>query len=179
MNNKTVHFLLFLLFGVTFSSAQKATEKTVKPTLSSKSFENTIDALNKETIPYISVQELYENKDQYILFDAREINEYKVSHIEKAKYIGYDNWQEKALEGIDKSKAIVVYCSIGVRSEDIAEKLKSKGYTNVQNLYGSIFEWANQGYPLVDNAGYPTMKVHGYSWLWGKWMTNPDFEKVY
>ena len=29
----------------------------------------------------------------------------------------------------DKSTKIVVYCSLGIRSEDIAEKLKIEGYT--------------------------------------------------
>jgi len=33
-----------------------------------------------------------------------------------------------------------VYCSLGIRSEVIAKKLKKAGYTNVFNLYGGIFE---------------------------------------
>ena len=40
---------------------------------------------------------------------------------------------------------IIVYCSIGVRSEDIGEKLKELGYTKILNLYGGIFDWKNKG----------------------------------
>jgi hypothetical protein len=40
------------------------------------------------------------------------------------------------------------------------------GYTNVTNLEGSIFAWANQSRPLVQE-GKPTDKVHPYNAFWG------------
>ncbi len=176
---RTLLLLCIGLFLNQFSFAQVNSDSNNKPKLSSKSFERTVNAMIKESVPLMRVQELKANQDKYVLLDAREVNEYQVSHIEKALYIGYDQWDDTVLSDLDKDAPIVVYCSIGVRSEDIGEKLQERGFTNVHNLYGSIFEWANQGYPLVDNAGYPTMKIHGFSWLWGKWMTNEHFEKVY
>ena len=64
----------------------------------------------------------------------------------------------------------MVYCSIGIRSEDISEKLKKAGYTNVYNLYGGIFEWKNRNYPVVNPENEVTEKVHAYSKQWGQWL---------
>lgn len=173
-------YILLLAFVLNFTIQAQQTQATpAKPTIESKSFDRTVSRMIKETVPLIGVEELRENQDKYIILDAREMEEYKVSHLEKAQYIGYDDWDESILDELDKNVPIVIYCSIGVRSEKIGEKLQKRGFTDVKNLYGSIFEWANKGYPVVDNAGYPTMKIHGYSWLWGKWMTNDKYEKVY
>lgn len=174
---KIIYILVIGLFS--FPNFGFTQEPKTKPELKSKSFERTIDAMISESVPLIGVKELSEELQNYLILDAREEKEYTVSHIKHAQYIGYKDIDFSVIEGMEKDTPIVVYCSIGVRSEDIGEKLKEKGFTNVQNLYGSIFEWANQGYPLVDNDGNPTKKIHGYSWLWGRWMTNEDYEKVY
>ena len=72
---------------------------------------------------------------------------------------------------------IVVYCSLGIRSEKISEKLKAEGYSNVRNLYGGIFEWKNKGFEVFDSEGKETEKVHAYSKSWSKWLKNG--EKIY
>ena len=72
----------------------------------------------------------------------------------------------------NKDAQIVVYCSLGVRSEDIAEILKKAGYTNIQNLHGGIFNWKNNNLPLVNAKQKQTDSVHVYSKKWGKWLTN-------
>ena len=65
---------------------------------------------------------------------------------------------------------VIVYCSIGKRSEDVTLKLKKAGYTNVKNLYGGIFEWVNQGHPVYNNNNIVTDSVHAYGNFWGKWL---------
>ena len=178
MKLRKIYFALILSFAVIAIQAQKVV-KLEKATIESPAFDRTVSTMIKHSIPLIGVEELAKDQYSYVLLDAREEGEYAVSHLEGALFIGFDNWDKSVMEEIDKNAPIVVYCSIGVRSEKIGEKLQKMGYTNVQNLYGSIFEWSNQGYPLVDNAGYPTKKVHGYSWAWGKWMTNKEYQKVY
>ena len=69
-----------------------------------------------------------------------------------------------------KDREIIVYCSVGKRSEDIGEKLINAGYKNVKNLYGGIFEWVNEALPIVDNSGKQTNKIHAYSKDWGVWV---------
>ena len=170
---------LFILMFLNIECSVAQTDTSDRPEIESKKFSKLLTGMVKNTVPLIGVDELNSDKDSYFILDAREIGEYKVSHIEGAKYIGYDEPDYSVVEGISKETPIVIYCSIGVRSEKIGEQLEELGFTDVQNLYGSIFEWANKGYELVDNAGYSTVKVHGYNWVWGRWMVNDKFEKVY
>ena len=125
----------------------------------------------KETVPTITVAEL-SKKDlsQMVLLDSREKKEYEVSHLKNAKWVGYDDFKLSRVNDVPKDASIVIYCSVGVRSEKIGEKLIAAGYTNVKNLYGSIFEWVNEGYPVYNTNGKPTDRVHAYSKTWGIWL---------
>lgn len=131
-----------------------------------------LNAHNNESVPYISVDELAKLKIGAILLDARESKEFEVSHLQNAIHVGYNDFDIRTVtENIkDKSTKIVVYCSIGVRSEDIAEKLKQEGYTNIYNLFGGIFEWKNKENPIYNTSGEETNNVHVYSKKWGKWL---------
>jgi predicted sulfurtransferase len=71
---------------------------------------------------------------------------------------------------IPRNTPVVVYCSVGYRSEQIGEKLLQAGFTDVHNLFGSIFEWVNQGYPVFKNQSEQTNRVHAYSRSWGIWL---------
>ncbi len=156
---KTLQILAFLIgFGV---SAQDSLQ-----TLLSK--------FNNESIPYIAAEELkmLQNNTDFLLVDTRERKEFEVSKIEGAVYAGYNQFSIKQFANFvtDKTRPIVVYCSLGIRSEDIGEKLKKAGYTNVKNLYGGIFEWKNKGFPVIDADGNTTEKVHAFSKQWSKWL---------
>lgn len=127
-----------------------------------------------------SVDEIWPNEveiNNQVFLDTRAKNEFDVSHIEGAQYVGYDDFDMSRVAGYDKDTAIIVYCSIGYRSENIAEKLQKEGFTNVKNLYGGLTEWMNKGKTVVDSTGQETNRVHGYSSLWGKWYL--DAEVVY
>ena len=118
------------------------------------------------------------SKDSAALFlDAREKAEYDVSHLKNATWVGYDDFDINRVKHIAKTQKIVVYCSVGYRSEKITEKLNKAGYTNVSNMVGGIFEWKNQNNIVVNNAGIETEKVHAYSKTWGVWLHKG--EKVY
>jgi len=143
-----------------------------------ENMEEMLDLYNKESVPYIQVSELVKD-DAFMLLDTRESEEYKVSHLKNALWVGYDQFDinKFSTNYPDKNASYVVYCSIGVRSEDIGEHLLEAGYKNVQNLYGGIFEWKNKGFPVVDSKEDQTEKVHAYSKYWGRLLTNA--EKVY
>lgn len=144
-----------------------------------ESLKAVLDKYNDETIPYIKVEELHQSKDAVLILDARELDEYNVSHIQNAVYVGYEEFSKKDFKNknIAKNTKIVVYCSLGVRSEDISERLKKMGYSDVFNLYGGIFEWKNQDYPVVDKNEQQTDAVHPFSEEWGKWLRKG--KKVY
>ncbi len=137
-----------------------------------------IRILNNESVPYIRNTEAVE-MDSVVFLDSREISEFEVSHIKNAIWVGYDNFDTPLVKKSfpDLNTPIIVYCSIGVRSEDIGEKLLKLGYTNIKNLYGGIFKWKNQGYPVFDASGNETEKVHAFDKLWGRLLTKG--EKVY
>lgn len=124
---------------------------------------------NKESVPYIKVEEL-KNNTSAVLLDTRKREEFEVSHFEDAIWVGHNDFQiDQVTEKIvNKDQEIVVYCSIGVRSENIGEKLMKAGYTNVRNLYGGIFQWKNDGLPVFDQNGIETQKVHAFNKQWGK-----------
>ena len=128
------------------------------------------------TIPQDSAQKLIGTKGVHFL-DTREQEEYNVSHLPGAVYTGYDNFQWSALKAIDTTEIIIVYCSIGVRSQNIAEKLSERGYSKVYNLYGGIFLWADQSRPMENKSGKKTKKVHAYNKFWGRWVKKAP--KVY
>ena len=173
---KIINTILGLLLVplLSFCQSKPIEGKTINP-----KFEKRINQLIDHSIPTLTVNELAKNKNQYLLLDARELEEYKTSHIPGAKHIGYDDFDIKTMKGIDKNKPIVLYCSIGYRSEKIGEKLKDAGYTNVQNLFGSIFEWVNQELPVENSKDEIVKKVHTYNWMWSKWVDKDKTERVW
>lgn len=106
-------------------------------------------------------------RPQPMLIDARAPVEFEVSHLKNARLAPDLAAALRALEGRAKDAPVVVYCSVGVRSSALAERLIGEGYRNVQNLEGSIFEWANLGLPLY-RGNLAADKVHPYDERWGR-----------
>ncbi len=135
----------------------------------SSAYNLTLKTLLSHSVSEVSVSQVKEMSN-VVLLDAREWNEFQVSHIKNALYVGYDQFEISKLPSIDKKQKVVVYCSVGYRSEKISEKLKEAGFTDVSNLYGGIFEWVNQGNVVVDEKGKATENIHAYSKTWGVWL---------
>ncbi|MBK8922841.1 MAG: rhodanese-like domain-containing protein [Saprospirales bacterium] len=135
-----------------------------------------LNTLLQHTAPETTVAEIVRDSSKIVFLDAREPREFTISHLHGAIPAGYQTFTLKDLPELDKSRRIVVYCSVGYRSEKIAEKLIVAGFTNVSNLYGGIFEWVNQGLPVYNEHG-PTQQVHAYDRTWGVWLERG--EKIY
>lgn len=132
------------------------------------------------TVPLVQpdmVQPWMKEKNTYFL-DTRELSEYRISHIQDAVAVGYDDFDISTTQNIPKNAKVVVYCSVGYRSERIGELLIQAGYEHVYNLYGGIFNWVNQGFDVYNDKG-EVQKVHAYDKEWGKWVQNDNVEKVY
>ena len=145
-----------------------------------ETLEEVLNKYNHKKVPYIAVAELksLQQKNKVVILDSRELDEFKVSHIEGAILVGYNHFRLSSLpDSIDKKTPIVVYCTLGVRSEVIANQLVENGYTDVKNLYGGISEWKNKDYIVIDSIQRMTENIHVYSKKWGKWLTkgNPIF----
>ena len=178
MINKYIIILLFFVSLTSQSCAQTARQVETKLYITNPKFDKKIKSYLDFSVPIISVDSLYHNFDNYVLLDAREWEEYNMSHLPGARYIGYNKPNLSVVKELDESKDVVLYCSIGYRSEVIARKLKDQGF-NVLNLYGSIFEWVNRGYPLQDANSNDTKNIHGYNKSWSKWVENKDYKVSY
>ena len=163
--------LLFLIILMPiFANAQQ----TLDP-----KFEKKIEGLIDHSVPVISCERLEKkiSTPNLYLLDAREKKEFETSHLEDAVWVGYNTFSPESLAAVPKDGIVVVYCSVGYRSEKIGEKLKKMGYSKVYNLYGGIFEWTNRTNTIVDQKNKETSKVHAYDQDWGRWLNKG--EKVY
>ena len=116
-----------------------------------------------------------------MLFDVREKDEYAVSHLLGAVQIDPDLTGEEFLatygDLLSNQKRAVFYCSVGVRSSEMAIRVRNAMGTseasNLHNLQGGIFRWHNESLPLAKGAK-STDFVHPYNWRWGKLVNRSD-----
>ena len=142
----------------------------------SKAYDIMLQGLLSHSVKEVSVNEV-KDKKEVVFVDARERKEFEISHIKDAIFVGYDSLDLNPMEKVGKNKELIVYCSVGYRSEKVSEKLEKMGFKNVSNLYGGIFEWKNQGLPLVTIENKTTEEVHAFSKVWGIWLNKG--KKVY
>ena len=136
--------------------------------------ETALDKYADGSVEYISTAELAQliSTDQNIqLLDTRKKEEFKVSHLENAIHVGHKKFDVEQFEDqLNKYQPIIVYCSIGVRSEEIGEKLKTAGFDNIKNLRGGLFKWFNENRQIVDKNDQPTHHIHGYNKKWSRFL---------
>jgi len=117
------------------------------------------------------VAQWMEGKDKPVIVDVREADEFAVSHLPNAVRLSpaasADDAGNTVLQDVAKDRRIVLYCSVGLRSSKMAKRLRDAGFTNVHNMSGSIFQWANDGRPLQSDTG-PAEKVHPFNSKWGE-----------
>jgi rhodanese-related sulfurtransferase len=161
---KRIFILMFLAGGWISLQAQNVEEKA---------YQELLNKYLKHDVREVDVDDLL-NMKNYVLLDARSDEEYNVSHLKDAVHIDFVKFTTERLEDIGKNSVIVVYCSVGSRSEMIARLLKDAGYNKVFNLYGGIFEWSNRELPMYDMKNEPTKRIHGVTTEWAKWITHGE-----
>lgn len=139
----------------------------------SKEFCATIDNLLSFSVDTIMPQTLVnKNLKEFIILDTRQEKEYLTSHLTNAQFVDYDRFDiaDFRKKNPNTYKPVIVYCTVGYRSEKIGEKLKKAGYRFVYNLYGGIVEWKNQENRILNQQNKTTEEVHTYSKEWSKWL---------
>ena len=164
MRNKYV-IVLISLFTVLFVRRCQGQE-----------FDSMLSNLYRYTVPQVKADSLnswlHNDGQPLVLLDTRTPKEFAVSHLPTAQLVDYDRFKAKDVQHIPKDAKVVVYCSVGYRSERIGEKLQKLGFTEVYNLYGGIFDWKNTGHQVMNPAQAPTDSVHTYNKAWSKWLQN-------
>lgn len=146
-----------------------------------QSYDEKLQTLYENTVPLIQPQDLKGKlkNQKLVILDTRSAKEYSVSHLANARFIDYDRFDIAQVKDIPKDVEIVVYCSVGYRSEKIGEKLQDAGFQNVNNLYGGLFQWKNNDLEVVNQNGAVTDSVHTYNEDWGQWLQAGKGIKVY
>ena len=159
---------LTMCAGVAASAQEESEDSTMSWPLTLK----TIRA-KFPTVAHISTDTLQSWRDEspqrenLLLFDVRAPEEYAVSHLQGARSVSSKDEALKVLQGVSSDQRIVLYCSMGYRSSELAQFLMKKGYTKIYNLEGSIFAWANEGRPVYRGKEWVQV-VHPYDKTWGR-----------
>lgn len=160
-----LHFLIVIILLPISACGQKT-----------DSLDEELKTLYKRTVPLIQMEKAARASSATFL-DTREPEEFEVSHLPKARNVGYDDFKLSSVSKISKQDTIIVYCSVGYRSERIGEQLQKAGFKHVFNLYGGIFNWKNNDGKIIDSSGKPTEKVHTYNKDWSRFLKKG--EKVF
>lgn len=120
------------------------------------------------------------NADEWLLFDVREHEEFNVSHIKGAALLPPGTSVKTFIKnhgaGLN-GKRVVFYCSVGMRSSQMAERLQKAAFENgvasVHNLKQGLFGWSNRNYTMV-NRGGKTPYIHPYSKHWGQLLVSRE-----
>lgn len=118
-----------------------------------------------------------------LLLDARDAAEIAVSRLPGAVAVDPDISSEEFMQrfgAVARSKDVVIYCSVGVRSSKLATRVRAAvlatGARSVANLQGGIFAMHNTGRRLVDGID-ATEFVHPYSRWWTGYLDFDDLAR--
>ena len=111
--------ILFFLFSI--FSYQSEISAQNKKMVKSKSYDLLLKKLLKHNVPEVSVDSL-KNLQDVLLLDAREIDEYNVSHLKNANWVGYKTFNIESLHFKNKNQPIVVYAQLAI---EVKKSLKS------------------------------------------------------
>ena len=165
----TLALRLAICAGVAASAQEEGEDRIMSWSLTLKAIRDRFPtvAQSLDPIRYRPGSTKSPQRENLLLFDVREPEEYAVSHLQGAQPAPSKDEALKALQGVSSDQRIVLYCSVGYRSSELAQFLMKKGYTEIYNLEGSIFAWANEGRPVY--RGKERVKVvHPYDRIWGR-----------
>jgi rhodanese-related sulfurtransferase len=103
----------------------------------------------KAEINEISITELQQHNQPFVLLDIREDHEWAKGHLPEAMHLGKGIIERDIEQTVpDKKQKIVLYCGGGYRSALSAQTLKNMGYQQVFSLAGGYRQWTEQGFTV-------------------------------
>ena len=135
--------IILLIISLTlFSSCSGNMNNEDSEKTTANTTENSINnSLGYEQISGEQAKHLMDTETDFIIVDARTIEEFKEGHIEGAILIPEYEIAERAEKELpNKEQLILVYCRSGRRSKIASQALAGLGYTNVKE-FGGIIDW--------------------------------------
>lgn len=84
---------------------------------------------------------------EIVLVDVRETWEWEYNRIPGAIHLPMGDIEARHETALDRSKEIVLYCHMGMRSLQATAWLRGEGYARVKSLAGGINAWADDVAP--------------------------------
>lgn len=88
------------------------------------------------------LKKVMDEKNDVVLIDCREQDEHAYCSINGSKLIPLSEFENRALDELNKEDQIYIHCHHGGRSQRACEFLKQNGFENVHNVSGGIDAWA-------------------------------------
>ena len=94
------------------------------------------------------INRLLDSSTECQVIDVREFSEFNSERIADAQFMPLSNF-EKHSDEIDHSKPVYLMCRSGNRANQAAERLVSKGFTDVHVIKGGMQAWAAANLPVI------------------------------
>lgn len=141
-------------------------------------------------VSHISTEDLANSlAEDIIIFDVRKRPEYDVSHMSGAIHVDPNISETDFVSkygDLTRGKTAVFYCSVGVRSSILADKVQAvlaeEGSPAVYNLEGGLFKWHNESRLLETVSIQTSLKqttpyVHPYNRRWGRMVNDKSLTR--
>ncbi|GGW64413.1 rhodanese-like domain-containing protein [Alishewanella tabrizica] len=104
----------------------------------------------KSQINEMTIDEMQQHNEPYVLLDIREDHEWLSGHLPEAMHLGKGIIERDIEQTVpDKKQKIVLYCGGGFRSALSAQTLQQMGYQHVFSLIGGYREWTARNLPVI------------------------------
>ena len=99
-----------------------------------------------ERVVDLTVDELRQNLDQYVVIDVREAYELRSGKVPGALHIPMGQIQHRSAE-LDKNRKYAIICQSGSRSSSVAAWMSQQGF-DVANVVGGMSLWIGARHPV-------------------------------
>ena len=82
------------------------------------------------------------------VIDVREFSEFNSERIADAKLMPLSNFEKHEAE-IDHTKPVYIMCRSGNRAKQAAERLTTRGFTDIHVIEGGMTAWAGANLPVI------------------------------
>ncbi|OEK02246.1 hypothetical protein BFP97_12280 [Roseivirga sp. 4D4] len=110
-----------------------------------------------ERVDALEASELL-TESPFTILDVRDEKEFKVSHLK-----GAIRYEESLLKDLRSDEPVMVYCTVGLRSNQVAKALREEGFDRIIELQDGLIGWSNAELPLINSRNELTDSVHVYS----------------
>jgi adenylyltransferase/sulfurtransferase len=115
--------------------------------VSKREDESPRNAENDEITP-AALSARLERGEAPLLLDVREPHEWAIARLPDARLVPLNTLPD-ALDTLDRSEEIVVYCHHGLRSAAAVDWLREQGFARARNLVGGIDRWTRDVDPTM------------------------------